>query len=64
MKQIGSLLYLAFALATAVIGNRIHGSTFWSVVDFFFSPFAWIKWAIYKEVNLTIIKSSFDWFLQ
>jgi len=64
MNYLGRLIYIAFSLATAIIGNNIHGSTFWSVMDFLFSPIAWLKWAICKEVNLTIIKSSFEWFLQ
>jgi hypothetical protein len=64
MKQLGYLISLAFALATAIIGNNIHGSVFWSIVDFILPPFAWVKWVLCKEVNLTIIKNSFDWFLQ
>jgi hypothetical protein len=51
-------------LCTAIIGYAIHGSVFWSIMDFFFVPFAWIKWAIMHQVNVTIIKSAFSWFLQ
>jgi hypothetical protein len=58
------LLYVLFALATAIIGMQIHGSAFWAVVDFLFSPLAWIKWIICHEVNLTIIKEAFSFFLQ
>ena len=52
------------ALATAIIGHEIHNSIFWSIIDFFFWPFAWIKWAIFHEVNVSIIKSAFEFFLQ
>jgi hypothetical protein len=59
-----SIIYSIFALATAIIGKHIHGSVFWAVIDFFFMPFAWLKWVIYQEVNLSIIKGAFEWFLQ
>lgn len=52
-----------FAVATAMIGYHIHHSIFWSIMDFFFSPFAWCKWMIMKQVSLSIIKSTFAFFL-
>jgi hypothetical protein len=55
---------LLIGLVTAMIGHNIHSSTFWSIMDFIFWPLAWIKWFIFQEVNLTIIKSAFDWFLK
>lgn len=58
------IIYLLFALSTAIIGLQIHDSAFWAVVDFFFAPIAWIKWVICHEVNLTIIKQAFSFFLQ
>jgi hypothetical protein len=51
-------------LPTAMIGYQIHSSGFWAFMDFIFWPLAWIKWFIFQEVNLTIIKSAFDWFLK
>jgi len=63
MKQIGEVLYFIFAIATAMIGHAIHHSLFWSIVDFFFAPFAWAKWLICQEINLTIIKETFSFFL-
>jgi hypothetical protein len=51
-------------LLTAMIGHTIHNSTFWSIMDFFFWPFVWIKWFILQEVNLTIIKQTFEFFLK
>jgi hypothetical protein len=57
-----SLIYLIFAVLTAMIGKTIHGSTGWAIADFFFCPFAWIKWLICHEVTLSIIKKTFTWF--
>lgn len=55
-------LWILFGLITAMIGHTIHGSVLWSVVDFVFSPVAWIKWIVCQEVTLTIIKQSFAFF--
>ena len=56
------LLYTLFAVLTAMIGYHIHGSIFWSIMDFLFVPFAWIKWLIFQEVNLYVIQQTFPWF--
>lgn len=64
IKSIISFIWPIAAFATALIGYRIHGSVFWAIMDFFFMPFAWAKWFIYQEVNLTIIKSTFEFFLK
>jgi hypothetical protein len=61
---IGNFLYTIVAIATAIIGYNIHGSIFWAIVDFLFAPIAWIKWLICQEVNLTIIRESFSFFMQ
>ena len=55
-------LYVLFSVATAMIGYNIHGSVFWSVMNFIFTVFSWIKWLICKDVTLKIIKDSFSWF--
>lgn len=59
-----SLPTIIFTLPTAMIGYHIHGSVFWSIVDFIFWPIAWAKWLILQEVNLTIIKETFQFFIQ
>lgn len=64
MSHINQFLYLILTIATAMIGYTIHNSIFWSIVDFFFMPIAWIKWMICQEVNMTIIKETFAFFLQ
>jgi|APCry1669188879_1035177.scaffolds.fasta_scaffold08855_5 hypothetical protein len=56
--------YGIFSLMTAMIGYHIHDSIFWSIIDFIFSPLAWMKWIIFHEVNITIIKETFSFFLQ
>ena len=36
----------------------------WTLFDLFFWPIAWLKWLIYRDVNVTIIKNAFSWFLE
>ncbi len=52
------------ALLTGMVGYNMHGSMFWAIVDFFFWPIAIVKWIIYEEVTLSIIKSTFSWFFR
>ena len=56
------VLGLIFAVMTAMIGHTIHGSIFWSIMDFLFCPFAWIKWLIMQQVTMSIIRDTFSWF--
>lgn len=56
--------YPIFGVLTAIIGHHIHNSIFWSIIDFLFAPLVWIKWFIFQEVTITIIKESFNWFLK
>lgn len=60
MKQLSSLIYTFFCVATAMIGYTIHGSIFWSIIDFFLTPLVWVKWLVFHEINITIIKNTFD----
>jgi hypothetical protein len=55
---------LLIGLITAMIGHTIHNSIFWSIIDFIFWPIAWVKWLIMQEVNLSIIKETFSFFLK
>lgn len=59
-----SIVYTICSICTGIIGYNIHHSLFWAILDTLFAPFAWAKWLICQEVNLTIIKSSFAFFLQ
>jgi len=60
MKKVGEFIYFLIALATAMIGHAIHGDIFWAIIDFFFVPFAWLKWLICREVCLSVIHKAFD----
>lgn len=57
-----SVMYTLFCAATAMIGYTIHGDIFWSFVDFFFAPAAWVYWLITHEVTASVIRHSFQWF--
>ena len=59
-----SLPNIIFSLPTAMIGYQIHSSAFWAIMDFLFWPIVWVKWFIFHEVTLTIIKEAFSWFLK
>jgi hypothetical protein len=61
---LGNIPYTIITTATAMIGYNIHGSIGYAIVDFFFAPIVWIKWLIYHEVNLTIIKETFSFFFK
>lgn len=63
-KELMDFLYFILAIATAMIGYTIHKSLFWSIVDFFFAPFAWAKWLIMQQVNISIIKETFSFFFR
>ena len=64
MKRVYGFIYTICRICTAMIGYTIHNSVFWAIMDFLFMPLTWIKWLICQEVNLTIIKSSFEFFLK
>jgi hypothetical protein len=64
MKRTGELIYLILGIATAMVGYHIHGNIFWAIIDFIFMPFVWCKWLILHQVNLSIIKNTFMFFLQ
>ena len=60
-----SWMYFFSSIITGMVGYTINGgSTFWGIVDFIFSPLPWIKWIVCQEVNLTILKETFSWFLK
>lgn len=61
--SLGNLLYTLIGIAVAFVGYKIHGSVFWAIMDWIFWPFAILKWLICQEINMTIIKGAFDFFL-
>jgi len=62
--SIGRLLFIAVAIFTAIIGYHIHGSVFWTIMDWIFWPFAWLKWLLCQEVSMSVIKDSFAFFMK
>lgn len=63
-KEISGTIYFIFCIATAMIGYTIHGDTAFAVIDFFFAPLVWAKWFVFKEVNITIIWQTFEFFFR
>jgi hypothetical protein len=63
-NNLAEMICSIFCLATAMIGYQIHGSLFWSIIDFIFTPIVWCKWLIMHQVNLSIIKETFSFFLK
>jgi hypothetical protein len=61
-SRVMGFIWFLIMIATAMIGHTIHHSLFWSIIDFFFVPFAWLKWLICKQVTLAIIKATFVFF--
>lgn len=62
-RQVASILGLIFATCVAMVGFTIHHSVFWAMCDFVFSPLALCKWLICHQLKLSIIKSTFSFFL-
>lgn len=61
--MISRFIYFIFCIGTAMVGHTIHGSVFWSIMDFFFTLFVWAKWLICQEVTMEIIKKTFAFFI-
>lgn len=55
-------MYLIVCVLTSMVGYTIHGSLFWSIIDFLFAPIAIVKWIVCKEMTLEVIKQTFEWF--
>ena len=63
MKEIGQALYFIIAVATAMIGYHIHGNGLYAVFNFIAWPISWVYWLICHDVNMTVIKETFQFFL-
>ena len=64
MKRLSELMYTMFCLATAMLGYYRHGSVFWAIVDFVLAPLVWCKWLLFHQINVSIIKNTFAFFMQ
>jgi len=58
------IIPLIGAVCTTIIGQTIHSSFWWGIVDFFCWPLVWVKWLICRDVTMSIIKDAFSWFFQ
>lgn len=57
--------YFITSIITGMVGYHINGgSTFWGIIDFIFSPIPWVKWILCHEINVSILKEVFSWFLK
>ena len=57
----GGLNFLPACL-TALVGYQYHGSLLYCIPDFLFWPYVWVKWMIFHEVTLAMVKETFQWF--
>lgn len=57
-------IYTLFCLATAMIGYTIHHNLFYSIINFIFAPISWIYWLITHDVNMSVIKETFSFFMK
>ncbi len=64
MKTLKFYLVILAASLTAMVGYHIHGDLFWAVVDFFFWPWAILKWLFCGEINLSVIRETFGFLLK
>lgn len=63
-KSTGNFIGIICGILTAIVGHHIHGSIIWAIINLFFWPLAWLKWLLCQEVNMSIIRGAFDFFLQ
>ena len=53
------------AYIVGVIGYTLNdNSIFWGIIDALFYPIALIKWIVYEQLTLSLIKESFPFFFQ
>ena len=64
MKNISRLLYLIFQIAVAMVGYHMHKDIGWTIVDFIFAPLVVIYWLVTHQINLSIIKETFNFLLK
>lgn len=62
MNKFYAILWLLFDILTAMVGYTIHGSIFYSIINFIFSPLAWIYWLITHNVDMNVLRETFSWF--
>lgn len=64
MKRISGLLYFLFQIAVAMVGYHMHNDILWAIFDFIFAPLVAIYWLVTHQINLTLIKETFEFLLK
>jgi len=62
--KLGELIYLILCIMTAMIDYHLYHSIFLAILAFFFAPIVWIYWLITQQINISIIKDTFTFFLK
>lgn len=62
MNNFYGFLYTLLCVCTAMIGYTIHGSLFYSFLNFIFAPISIIYWLITHQITLAVIKVTFGFF--
>lgn len=57
------IIYLIIAIFTSMVGYEIHHNVFYAIINFIFWPISWIYWLVCHDVNISVIKSAFGFFL-
>lgn len=58
------ILYPIFALCTGMVSYEIHADEMKALFAFLLAPIAWGYWLVTKQVNLTIIQHTFEFFFK
>lgn len=64
MKTLGELLYVIFCICTSIVGIQIHHNAFYAIINFILVPISWLYCVICHDVNMTVIREAFSFFLQ
>lgn len=59
-KLLKSLIYFLFTIGTGMISYTINHSIFWAILATIFTPVAWIKWLIYHDISMSILRETFS----
>ncbi len=61
--KLSNWAYLIFCVLTGMVAHRLYHDVLISIISGIFWPIAWIKWLICHEVTLSVLKYTFNWFL-
>lgn len=64
LARILQFIYSLFGLCTAMVGYEIHQNVFFSIINFILWPISLGFWFVTHEINVTIIKETFNFFFK